>query len=135
MSRLQIHVCNPCGLQAPSFQSVSSLISAKWRLLFSSLTLLGRLKQPYREGKEVIEFNESLPFLVFTVLPLTFHINAATLTITNAFMCLSEQLVGKEDRLLITEWHLFRSCGVLNSECSKKQDALCFLVFPNKVII
>lgn len=102
MSRLQIHVCNPCGLQAPSFQSVSSLISAKWRLLFSSLTLLGRQKQPYREGKEVIVFNESLPFLVFTVLPLTFHINAATLTITKAFMCLSEQLVGKEDRLLIS---------------------------------
>lgn len=71
-----------------------------------------------RERKEMIVFNESLPFLFFTaashwVPPL--HINAATHTITNAFMCLRQRSVGKEGQLLIIKRYLFGSCGVLNS--------------------
>lgn len=116
MSWLQIHVCNPCGLQAPSFKFASSLISAKWTFSFSSFPAWAI--QAVRERKEVIVFNESLPFLFFTAashLPPPPHINAATLTITNPFMCSSQRLVGKEGQLLIIKRYLFWSCRVLNS--------------------
>lgn len=114
VSWLRIHVCNPCGLKPPSFKFASSLISAKWRFFFLLFLSLGDAE---RERKEVVLFNESLPFLFFTdashrAPP---HINAATLTITNAFMCPSQRSVGKEGLLLIIKRYLFGSCRVLNS--------------------
>lgn len=113
MSRLQIHVCNLCSLQAPSFQFASSLITAKW-IFFPLSHNLGNAGSE-KERKEVIVLNESLPFLFFTAPPPPLHINGATLTITNAFMCPSQWSLGKKGQLLVIKRYLFGSCGVLES--------------------
>lgn len=121
MSWLQIHVCNPCGLQTPSFKFASSLISAKWRFFSPRLPQLGRYGE--HERKEVIVFNESLPYFFFynrvtfrppPPLP-TPSTLIASLTVTNAFMCPSQRSVAKQGQLLIIKRYLFGSCRVLNS--------------------
>ena len=112
MSWLQIHVCNPCGLWAPSFKFASSLISAKWRFFFL-LPQLGRYRE---EGSHCIQWEPSI-FIFYSRVTSSppQHINAATLTITSAFMCPSQRSLGKEGQLLIIKRYLFGSCGALNS--------------------
>lgn len=117
MSWLQIHVCNPCGLQAPSFKFAFSLISAKWRFFFSLFPSLGDTGSE-RERKEVIVFNESLPFLFFTAashsVPPPTHKRSNSYNYQR-FHVSQSAVGGKEGQLLIIKRHLFWSCGVLNS--------------------
>jgi len=68
------------------------------------------------EGSDCIQWEPSI-FIFYSRVTLgpPPHINAATHTITNAFMCLRQRSVGKEGQLLIIKRYLFGSCGVLNS--------------------
>lgn len=114
MLRLQIHVCGTlCGLQAPSLKFASSLISTKWMFSLSSFSSSGDERE---EGSHCIQWQPSI-FIFYSGLTLgsQFHINAATLTITNTFMRSSQRLVRKRGQLLIIKRYLFWSCGKLNS--------------------
>lgn len=125
MSWLQIHVCNPCGLQAPSFKFASSLISAKWRFFSPLFPSLGDTSSERERGRKSLYSMRAFHFYFLQPLHIRppsrshththTHINAATLTITNTFMCTSQWSVGKEGQLLIIKRYLFWSCGVLNS--------------------
>lgn len=116
MSWLQIHVCNPCGLQAPSFKFASSLISAKWRFFFL-LPSLSDIGSERERGRKSLYSMRAFHF--YFLQPR--HIRSPpTHTHSNSYnyqsFHVSQSAVGgKEGQLLIIKRHLFWSCGVLNS--------------------